>query len=411
MLAQTLKGFRDFLPTQKRLRDRVIQTIQSVFELFGFEGLETPALEYDDILSGKYGAEGERLRYHFTDHGGRQVGLRYDLTVPLSRVIAEHRSEIVFPFKRYQIQPVWRAENTQKGRYREFYQCDFDTVGSRSPLADAEIPAVYAKALEKLGFDNFSILYNSRQSLSVLLEKSRIPEDLRLRTLNILDKLDKIGSEEVAKELIRIGLAEKQTQELMSQLKEISPDESLTQIVNLATKLGVQESKLKFSPTLVRGLDYYTGPIFEAVIDDSNIGSVGGAGRYDELIAQIGETKIPATGGSIGLERIIDSLTTKDQTGQPTRTKVLLTLLTDKASREKTLELSDYLRANDVNCELFPDESVKLEKQISFASKKSIPFLIILGEQEVKQGLITLKDLTTGNQESIKKEALLAKVS
>lgn len=411
MPVQTLKGFRDFLPTQKRLRDRVTQTIASVFELFGFESLETPALEYDEILSGKYGEEGERLRYSFLDHGGRKVGLRYDLTIPLARVISQHRGQITFPFKRYQIQPVWRAENTQKGRYREFYQCDFDTVGSSSPLSDAETPAVYSRILEKLGFPNFSILYNSRQSLMRLLEKAGIPEDLRLKTLGILDKLDKIGPEKVIEELTRNGLTVNLAKTLMGQIEQSTPDADLAQIIDLSSRLGVKKSRLKFSPTLVRGLDYYTGPIFEAVIDDSNIGSVGGAGRYDELIAQMGGIKIPATGGSIGLERVIDILTAQNQVSQPTRTKVLLTLLPGKPSQEKTLELSDYLRANSVNCELFPDESVKLEKQISFASKKSIPFLIILGEQEVKQGLITLKDLTTGNQESIKKEALLAKIN
>ena len=406
MLTQTLKGFRDFLPQQKRLRDSVIQTIQEVFELFGFEPLETPALEYDEVLAGKYGDEGEKLRYNFIDHGGRKVGLRYDLTIPWARVVSQYRSKLVFPFKRYQIQPVWRAENTQKGRYREFYQCDFDTAGSASPLADAEIPTIYSQVLERLGFRNFFIHCNSRQSLLSLLKKCRVPEDLNNTVLATLDKLEKIGEAEMLLELNKNGIDHKTSQDLLTKIKGAEPDQELANIMDQSLKLGVKKSHLKFSPTLVRGMDYYTGPIFEAVIEDSGIGSVGGAGRYDDLIERFAGVKIPATGGSIGLERIIDILSGVEKPRGP-KTKVLLTLFPDLLATDQTLELAQKLRSGGINCEVYPDADAKISRQLDYANKKEMIFAIFIGEKEKTSRTVSIKNLSTGEQKELTTEDLI----
>ena len=291
---QTLKGFRDFLPIEAKKRQFVIDTLKKVFESYGFEPLETPALEYEEILMGKYGEEGDKLMYRFEDNGKRKVALRYDQTVPLARVVAQYQNELSMPFKRYQIQNVWRADNTQKGRYREFLQCDADIVGSSSPLSDAETITVAAKSLKKLGFKNFKILINDRKLLSNISTKS----------LTILDKLDKIGEENVRKELKEAG----ESENLIDQAKAFKASVNLTEIKDQVSKLGVSEDLIEFKPTLVRGLNYYTGIIYEIEIEGYSAGSVCGGGRYDNLIGTFAGRQIPAVGFAFGFDRLMEAM-------------------------------------------------------------------------------------------------------
>ena len=238
---QTLKGFRDFLPAEVKKRQYVINTLKKVFESYGFEPLETPALEYEEILLGKYGEEDDKLMYRFEDNGKRRVALRYDQTVPLARVVAQYQNELPIPFKRYQIQNVWRAENTQKGRYRELLQCDIDTVGASSPLADAEIIEVADKSLRMLGFRKYKIKVNDR----------KIFENIDLESIKILDKLEKIGPEKVEEELARIN-----SKETLNKIENSKPLETTDAILKMLKNLGINENNYEFSPTLARGLDY-----------------------------------------------------------------------------------------------------------------------------------------------------------
>ncbi len=283
--AKTFKGFRDFLPEEMMVRNYIISNLKQVFQSYGFSELQTPTLEYAELLLGKYGQEAEQLMYLFTDRGKRQVGLRYDLTVPLARVITQYKN-LPMPFKRYQIQPAFRAENPQQGRYREFVQCDIDIVGSQSPLADAEILAVINTALTTLGLTDFVIRINSRPILSAILQSSNVPARLSRTVLQSLDKLDKRPTDAVKAELAKKGLSIAVINQLFLSIKNAGPDSSLQNIISLAKKFGV--TQIEFSPFLVRGLDYYTGAIFETVVNQAAIGSVTGGGRYDQLIKSRG---------------------------------------------------------------------------------------------------------------------------
>ena len=268
---RTLKGFRDFLPKEARKRQYVIETLRKVFASYGFEPLETPALEYEDILMGKYGEEGDKLMYRFEDNGQRKVAMRYDQTVPLARVVSQYANSLPFPFKRYQIQNVWRAENTQKGRFREFLQCDIDTIGSNSPLSDAEIIACASTCLRALGFNDYKILVNDR---SIFKDVSNI-------TVGAIDKLKKIGDQGVIEELVTRGEYDsyQKAEEAILQIKQSTPTEWINQVIDSAISLGVLEDEILFAPTLARGLDYYTATVVEIEINEYEAGSVGGGGR------------------------------------------------------------------------------------------------------------------------------------
>ena len=395
---QTLKGFRDFIPSQARKRQYVINTIKSVFESYGFEPLETPALEYEEILLGKYGEEGDKLMYRFTDLGGRKVALRYDQTVPLARVVAQYGNELPMPFKRYQVQPVWRAENTQKGRFREFLQCDADIVGSSSPLADAEVIAVAAKSLEKLGFKNFKILVNDRA----------VFEGVDKQIIIAIDKLKKIGRESIIKNLVNKGFTENQLVSILESIESKKPTERVEQIFSFLKSFGVEPLKYGFEPALARGLDYYTSIIFEIEIEGYGAGSVCGGGRYDNLIGMFGDKQIPAVGFAFGFDRLIEAMeelklfptdTTKSST------KVLVTIFNAEL-KQKSLEVCSQLRANNINTELYLDENAKIEKQLKYADQKGIPYVVIIGPQEVENNTVALKNMKTREQKTIAKEQL-----
>jgi len=412
MAPQTLKGFRDFLPEEMVIRQKVINTLKEVFASYGFEPLETPALEYADTLLGKSGEETERLAYIFKDQGGRKVGLRYDLTVPVSRVLAQYQGQIPLPFKRYQIQNIWRAEKPQKGRYREITQCDIDSFGSTSPLADAEIIAVVDECLKKLGFKKFVIKINSRQVLFKLMRDLGLTQqDKQLAIVRSIDKLDKMEIGEIKKELSQKGLTNEKIEKLFSLIQSAQPDENLKQLFKYLKWLGIEEKYYRFEPTLARGLDYYTGPIFEAVVEKPKIGSLVGGGRYDNLIADLGGPDIPATGVSFGLDRICDVIKEQNLWSNlsPTATKVLITIFSAEYL-EKSIEIANKLRAESIPTELYLDPETKLDKQLKYADKKGIPFVIIIGPDEVKANRLTFKDMATGAQKKISLENLVSKL-
>lgn len=393
------------MPQKMAIRNEAIRRLRGVFEKYGFAELQTPALEYQEVLLGKYGAEAEKLMYTFKDPGGRGVGLRYDLTVPLARVVASY-PDLPKPFKRYQIQSAWRAENPQKGRYREFYQCDIDTVGSLSPLADAEIITITYDSLKSLGFDDFKIRINSRQVLFGVMEKSGIPKDKWLTTIQTLDKFDKKSKEEVEKELAKKGLESRKIRKIFDLLKKASPDNFLKLVIESAQKSGTKN--LEFDPVLSRGLDYYTGPIFESVVEKPRIGSITGGGRYDQLLKTLGGPDLPATGTTIGLDRVcdvIEELNLWPEISQ-TSTKVLVTVFSPKLLAQ-SIEVAKMLREKGINTELYPDEAAKLDKQLKYADKKGIPFVIIIGPEEAESNSVTIKNLKTKEQFNVSRDKLL----
>src|SRR3989344_8693 len=370
---KTLKGFRDFLPEKMAIRQEVIRRLKNVFETYGFEELQTPALEYAEVLKGKYGEDAEKLMYLFKDQGDREVGLRYDLTVPFARVMASYQ-DLPKPFKRYQIQPAYRAENTQKGRYREFYQCDVDIVGSTSPLSDAEILGVINDALTSLEFPSFKIKVNSRQVLFTIIENAGIEKGLALSVIRSIDKLDKKSKEEVEQELKEKGLSQEKISKIFQEISKAKPDDFLIKTIEYAKQLGAREN-IVFDPTLARGLDYYTGPIFETQVEEPKIGSVTGGGRYNQLLKTLGGPDLPATGTTIGLDRICDVIEELNLWNLPkTKVQVLVAVLDPKFINE-SLKVAQTLRERFVTVEVYPDENTKLDKQLKYADQKGVPFV------------------------------------
>lgn len=386
---QTLKGFRDFLPADARKRQYVINKLKSVFESFGFEPLETPALEYEEILLGKYGADGDKLMYRFTDNGDRKVALRYDQTVPLARVVAQYSNSLPMPFKRYQIQPVWRAENTQKGRFREFLQCDIDTVGLSSAQTDAEIIQVIIKSLENLGFGKFKVLINDRKNFAGI-EPSAILT---------IDKLKKIGKDSVLEELEKKGLPTS----LLDQILNKGLTQNLKDIMAI-----VNSPSVIFDPTLARGLDYYTGLIFEIEIAGYEVGSIGGGGRYDNLIGMFSNKDIPAVGFAFGFDRLIEAMEELKLFPEDLQTTKVLITVFSKELGEKSTEIADKLRNANINTELYLDTNTKLEKQLKYADLKGIPYVIIIGPEEVEKNMVMLKDLKNRTQKSLSINEVIA---
>jgi histidyl-tRNA synthetase len=405
---QTLKGFRDFLPEKMVIRNEVIRRLRSVFEKYGFSELQTPTLEYQEVLLGKYGAEAEKLMYLFEDPGGRGVGMRYDLTVPLARAVSSY-PELPKPFKRYQIQPAWRAEKPQKGRYREFYQCDVDTVGSASPLADAEILAIISDSLKALGFPSFKIKVNSRQVLFSCMEEAGVLKKKWPTIIQTIDKLDKKSKKEVEKELAEKGLKREQIKKVFGAIEKAVPDDFLKSTIKYAKKMGVKN--IKFTPTLARGLDYYTGPIFESVVEKPNIGSITGGGRFDKLLNDLGGPDLPATGTSLGLDRLADVIEELNLWPEITKTPtaVLVTIFSPDLLNE-TVKVANSLRCQNINVEIYPNEKAKLNKQLKYADKKGIPWAVIIGPKEKKKNSAILKNLKTGKQEETTLKRLAKKI-
>jgi len=406
MAMQTLKGFRDFLPHDVRKRNFVLNTLKEVFNSYGFDPLETPVLEYEDVLTGKYGEEGDKLMYKFEDNGGRRVAMRYDQTVPLARVIAQYSNDLPLPFKRYQIQNVYRAENTQRGRYREFLQVDADIIGSSSALADAELIALAVTSYKKLGFENFKILVNDREVLKV--EQTKIapfvkegygPKELAEMDLIVaraVDKLDKIGEERVISEIAeKTAYNEEQAKDWLYVLKKKDMTPNLKKIFEILKEMEIDEKYYQFYPILARGLDYYTNAIFE-VITPSYKGSLGGGGRYDKLIGMFAEKQVSAVGFSFGFDRTIEAMEEAklfpDDLGG---TEILVA-----NTHHKSFKIAQEIRNKGIPVELYIDDK-EIDKQLKYADKKEIPFVILLDSDQ-----IILKNMKTGEKKAITLENL-----
>jgi len=442
------QGTRDFSAEVVRKRNYIFSTIKSVFEVYGFEPLETPAMENLDTLMGKYGEEGDKLIFKILNNGldnpdkqqkvkeefekvlaGKNTSsiteraLKYDLTIPFARYVAMNHNQLTMPFKRYQVQPVWRADRPQKGRYREFYQCDADVVGSKSLLNEVELANIYATVFSKLGV-SVDIKINSRKILAALAEICGGADKMVDITIAI-DKLDKIGIEKVKEELAQRGLNTEQISIIENYLNITgSNEEKLAAIKQLLSGnetgvKGIEEietvyrqsgiSNLQFDFTLARGLNYYTGVIFEVKANNVQMGSIGGGGRYDDLTGLFGVPNIPGVGISFGVDRIYDVMEELKlfPAGVHTGTKLLFFNLGDAESK-KAFELLQELRSKGVAAELYHENS-KFDKQFKYAEKKQIPFIVIIGTKELESSTCNIKELATGVQETASVDELLKK--
>ncbi len=413
------KGMRDFLPSDMLKREYVFGVVRGIFERYGFEPLQTPTLERRETLFGKYGEDAENLIYSAShQRSNEEVAMRYDLTVPLARVVAQYENELTFPFKRYHIAPVWRGERPQRGRYREFYQCDVDIVGVSGMTADAEILSILVTAFKTLGFPRFMVKINNRKLLTAMGVYSGVPNEQLIDLYRSVDKFDKIGAEGVEKELLERGIAKDAVNRMIALITSRKPGvenidyvasvlgdasgaqagvQELRELSKAMQDLGIDDNHYEFDFTMVRGLGYYTGPIFETVITEPNIGSISGGGRYDDLIGMFRRESLPTTGSSLGIERIIDLMSEFDLYPAALGGTVVQVLVSvfDSESRAFSTQVATTLRNNGVRTELSLEDR-KLDKQIKYADKKGIPLIIIAGPDEIASQQVKLRHLTDG---------------
>lgn len=426
------RGMRDILPEQMIRRQYVINVVRDVFEEFGFDPLQTPALELSEVLTGKYGPDAEKLIYQAGHVGGKEdISLRYDLSVPLCRVVAMH-PQLPKPFKRYQIDPVWRAERPQKGRYRQFFQCDADTVGTESMLADAENVNLIYQVLTRLGFKQFEININDRKLITGIGQFAGVPAEQLGGLYRSIDKLDKIGLSGVREELAGNQIPEPVIEKLLALLQIEGDAETvlnalseqlgdsevvsegiaeLEELNGYLTTLGVPEEFYRISVSMVRGLEYYTGPIYETVVEEPKIGSITGGGRYDELIGSFSKQSYPATGTSFGIERIIDVMEEFDMfppTVRKTVTQVLVTVF-DADLAQESLKLATLLRSSGIRTDVYC-RPTRISTQMKYADSKGIPYAVILGSDEVEAGTVAVRDLASREQQIIPREKLVAHI-
>ena len=433
-------GMRDFLPAEAARRKRVFDLIEEVYQSYGFEPLETPSMERLTTLLGKYGEEGDQLLFKVAKRGKKLTralakeapeelditdhGLRYDLTVPLARIVAQYQNELPRFFKRYQIAPVWRADRPQHGRFREFYQCDVDVVGSTSMTVEAEVSSALAEVLQRLGFGEFRIHVNHRRLLSAIMEKAGIAQEKQNGALISIDKLDKVGRNEVMRELeeergiapdiidtllLLLGDlpgAETDNEAVLNRLRDAVGDledgeaalDDLEALLTFAGD-GPAAPHLVVDPYLARGLAYYTGPIFEIRSEQAS-GSIGGGGRYDELVGMFTKQSLPACGFSLGIERIL--LIMEEQgmfDDEPPPADVLVTLWNDELTPQ-SMRLARELRSTGLRVDLYPDTD-RYGKQFKYADQRNIPFVAILAPDEVEAGVVAMKDMKSGDQAKI----------
>ncbi|MBR9922342.1 MAG: histidine--tRNA ligase [Bacteroidetes bacterium] len=428
------KGTRDFLPKEVARRNFIFNTMRTVFVKYGYQPIETPAMENLSTLTGKYGEEGDKLLFKVLNNGDflskadeqaleakdsqklvssiSKRGLRYDLTVPFARFVVMNQNDINFPFKRYQIQPVWRADRPQKGRYQEFYQCDVDVVGSNSLMLEAELVQIYDEVFSKLGLD-VTIKINNRKILAGMAEAAGIADKLVEMTVAI-DKLDKIGKEGVRKEMIERGIPDTavDTIEKILEVKDLDTLKPLLANSEQGTK-GIEElqavfdfldsyqmnNTLNFEITLARGLSYYTGFIVEVAADKVDIGSIGGGGRYDDLTGIFGMKDMSGVGVSFGAARIYDAMTALDSFPAEAEENLQLLLIAfDEASHRYAFKCLNQLRAAGIVAELYPDP-VKLKKQMKYANGREVKFVALAGDTEMSNNTLALKNMETGDQE------------
>lgn len=428
---QPARGMRDFLPEDVRRREYVIGVIKDVYERYGFEPLETPAAENLETLMGKYGEEGNQLIFKILKRGVHEgtgaadLALRYDLTVPLARVVAEYRDKLPKFFKRYQIQPVWRADRPARGRYREFYQCDVDVLGSRSMIVEAEIISASSEALRKLGFNDFVVRLNHRKVLTGILDAAGVAPEKQGTALIALDKLDKIGEEGVVREFEeREVLSAAACQRFLALFEAPgSNEQTLERLENFigSHPVGLEglndlreiisyvpSSVIEIDCSLARGLSYYTGAIMEIQVKDL-AGSLGGGGRYDNLVGMFRGQDIPACGLSLGLERIIVVMSERNMfPAELVRSPAEVMIAIWQGEAKDALDLAGELRASGLKVDVYPERDTKLGTQISYAARRNIPFLAFIGEDERVKGLVNLKNLTTGTQETIDRKQISA---
>jgi len=415
---KVLKGFRDSLPEQEIRKKKMFKELEETFSSFGFVPIDTPVLEYTDVLLGKGGGETDKQVYSFKDNGERDVSMRFDLTVPLARFIAANKSDIIFPFKRYHISKVWRGENTQRGRYREFYQCDFDIVGSDSPAADIEILMMMKASLERLGIGGFKIYLSNRGILTRFLEINGI-QDKSPEILRIIDKLAKIGKEKV-KELLKELTDESKCDKILDFINpEGSFDKTLDKLITLCNGDNSETDRLKIiykalkengiedyyilDPTITRGLDYYTGLVFETFLDGNrDLGSVLSGGRYNNLASLYTNEQLPGIGASIGLDRLIAAIEKSEDSKKAQAMCDCIVFNIDDDLIGVLYKTAGEIRKKGISCEVYP-ENKKLNKQFAYAEKKNIPAGVIIGKDENESGTITVKDLIARkNYEKIK---------
>jgi histidyl-tRNA synthetase len=447
------KGMRDFSPVEMVKRNYIFDTIKSVFRKYGYQQIETPTMENSATLLGKYGEEGDKLIFKVLNSGDylaktneqllanrnsnavassiSEKALRYDLTVPFARYVVQHQNDITFPFKRFQVQPVWRADRPQKGRYREFYQCDADVVGSDSLLNEAEFILIYDEALSNLGLTDFNIKINNRKILSGIAEIIGKPELIVDMTVAI-DKLDKIGLDGVVNELLTKGFTQEDIDQLrpvillqgtnaekLESLKTILTSSAvglkgITELETIFTYLEsfkLQKATVELDITLARGLNYYTGAIFEVKTNEVAMGSIGGGGRYDDLTGMFGLKGLTGAGISFGADRIYDVLEELQLfPASNTQTTRVLICPFDAAGETYALPMLQQLRIAGINAELYP-AGAKIKKQLDYANNKNIPYVVVIGSDEMQSGLLTFKNMETGEQQKLSTEDILSAVA
>ncbi len=427
---RTLKGFRDYLPQVMLAREALIGTARQVYRSYGFSPIDTPALEYAEILLGKGGDESDKQLFRFTDQGDRDVAMRFDLTVPFARFAAQHINELGTPFRRYHIGTVWRAENTQRGRYREFMQCDFDTIGTDSNVADIETLLVIHDLMAQIGFEGFTIRVNHRQLLNGLLESLGLL-DQSATVLRVLDKLAKIGPEKVREEMLTVQVDPAAADRVLAFAAITgSPQEVLTQVEplvatsergqlavgrlrelsNACAMAGIPEQRLDLDVSIARGLDYYTGTIYETFLDDlPEIGSVCSGGRYDNLAGLFTNQPLPGVGASLGLDRLLAAM---DELGLLPQVKTpapVLVALFDETRVGEYLRIGRKLREAGIGVEVFPQPK-PLKKQLQYADRKGFRLALIAGSQEFENHRWQIKDLLAGEQIEVSEDDLLGEV-
>ncbi len=419
---RTLKGFRDYLPEAMLPRERLIETARKVYRSFGFAPIDTPTLEYFEILAGKGSEETDRQMYHFEDQGGRHVGMRFDLTVPLARFVAQHGNELGFPFKRYHIATVWRGEAPQAGRYREFMQCDFDTIGTESIASDIETALVINELLTAIGFERFEIRLNNRKVLNGLLKRFGLLEQAPA-VLRAVDKLGKIGAAGVEQELrqttpadaaqvdaiLRMTQVSGSNPEILEQLEQLAAGEELAclgiselrQVIDGSAAGGIPAGRLKVDVSIARGLDYYTGSIYETFLSDlPGIGSVCSGGRYDDLAKLFTKQHLPGIGASLGLDRLLAAMEELQLLPQVKTPAEVLLVQFAAASLPYYLGLAKELRQAGLGVEVFP-EAKKVGQQFKYADRRGFAAAIVAGPDEIAAGKVQLKWLSDGTQAEV----------
>ena len=446
------KGTRDFLPSDVQKREYIFGMMRSVFRKYGYQAIETPSIELTSTLMGKYGDEGDRLIFRILNSGEKvtkadivalknnelprfvnsisEKALRYDLTVPFARFVVQHQNELSFPFKRYQIQSVWRSDRPQHGRYQEFTQCDIDVVGSDSLLYEVECIQIFDEVLSGLKLPGFAIKINNRKILSGIAQKSGADDHL-ITIVTAIDKLDKIGEQGVISELkqknvpisainilqplLTFSGSNAEKMKLMWDFLEgseigMSGMNELQQVLDHISELGLHRGRVEFDMTLARGLNYYTGAIFEVTVDDVKMGSICGGGRYDDLTAQFGLKDVSGIGISFGADRIYDVLNELDLFPNSTESSISYLLLNfGGEDMISSLDLAQKIRQKGIDCELYPS-NVKIQKQFKYADARKARFVIMIGEEERDSDSITLKNMETGIQENINRQAFLDKL-